>query len=445
MANGFAGGLAGGLQAGIGIKMQQEKLAQQEVAAQQKADEAALDRAISLYKLGKETKNKGLSGSAFKEIQKLTDGVIDGTFEEEDLVGDAIVSLRERNKLGEISTRQFAEELQFVAASTPFKEDATKATTLATSLLAKAPGEEIFQASEIANLPPEVAATTNQEQARTQLLTQSEEGRKILAEEAKPTGAGKKAINMYLPGSKEVVISHDNGRTYLAPDGSSIDVPSDALVIGGEAPISETRGLIQQAEIEKGLDKDKEGAEKISKDEKNFTSRAEEAAKGGTGPYAKLKAGVNAVFGGLGFDAAFGKKDGFFPDTQENRQFLNILKQTGKEALLNSARGAIWEQEKIDQLFADPSKFWTNPETEAGKFTIIRDMMTMEKEFNNKAMLSPAASPEEITTLRDSNRKIDLLLSFLSQEATAQPTETTTVLMPDGSTQTFDASGKRIQ
>jgi hypothetical protein len=136
-----------------------------------------------------------------------------------------------------------------------------------------------------------------------------------------------------------------------------------------------------------------------------------EIAKGGTGPWNMLKAAIDNLFGGAGIDALFGA-EGFFPDTQQNRQVLRVIKQVGKSALMNSSRGAIWEQERIDKLFPDPDRFFTNPRTEAKKFKTLRDTLVMEKEFNNKA-IQAAVDPVEVSKLRQANIEIDRLLILI--------------------------------
>jgi len=75
-----------------------------------------------------------------------------------------------------------------------------------------------------------------------------------------------------------------------------------------------------------------------------------------------LAAAFDAIAGGMGIDLVLGK-EGFFTETQENRQVLRTIKQIGKAALMNSSRGAIWEQQRIDRLFPDPDRFWRNPRT----------------------------------------------------------------------------------
>ena len=91
-----------------------------------------------------------------------------------------------------------------------------------------------------------------------------------------------------------------------------------------------------------------------------------------------------------------------------------MIKQVGKQALMNSARGAIWEQKNIDKLFPDPNTFFTNPVTEANKFKVLREVMIEERAVNNKAIVS-AISPKEIDKLRTANTDINRLLSLIGE------------------------------
>ena len=156
-----------------------------------------------------------------------------------------------------------------------------------------------------------------------------------------------------------------------------------------------------------------------------LTVAPEVAALGGTGPFRKIAAAADAVLGGLGIieDVA--------PDTQENRQVLRTLRQVGKAALLNSSRGAIWEQKNVNVLFPNPDTFWTNPRTEANKIQVLRDTVATEKNHNNQAILK-AVSQKEIDKLRQSNVEIDNLLELIGPGQEAAPPVEGARKAPDG-------------
>ena len=106
----------------------------------------------------------------------------------------------------------------------------------------------------------------------------------------------------------------------------------------------------------------------------------EAAAKTGTGLWANVASTIDAVGGGVGIDKLFGK-EGFFKDTQDARQNIRLLKQLGKSALMNSARGPIWEQKMIQELFPVENDFFTNPRTEARKIPKLRETLKAERDF----------------------------------------------------------------
>jgi len=138
------------------------------------------------------------------------------------------------------------------------------------------------------------------------------------------------------------------------------------------------------------------------------------AAKEGTGVWANIGSAIDAVAGGLGIDALLGK-DGFFKDTQDARQQLRLVKQVGKSALMNSSRGAIWEQQKIDKLFPDPNVFFTNPRTEARKLKTLRYTLKTELKHNYDAMRI-TKDKVRLRTLQESSAGIEKLLSHIGEE-----------------------------
>ena len=254
-----------------------------------------------------------------------------------------------------------------------------------------------------------------------------------VAAKAALTKAGVKersgAQNFMLP-DDTIVLSFDRGRTYKDKDGEVKAIPFDAIKIPGGATLEEIN--LQKAKTE--AEKEIKEPERTAVTEPGISP--EEAALGGTGPFSKIAAFIDSTLGG------FLGAPSLFPETQENRQQLKLIKQIGKEALIISSRGAIWEQEKIDQLFPDPSTFFANPRTEVKKFKAIRNALKLEKDFNNQA-IATAITVEEAERLRQSNQKIDRLFAIIG---TGEPSaRTTTVTMPDGSRQVFDSSGKRIQ
>lgn len=185
---------------------------------------------------------------------------------------------------------------------------------------------------------------------------------------------------------------------------SAIKVPGGATL--GELNMNEAK---KQAAAELGT-----GVSGIGKSPKR-------AALEGTGPYGRLGSAFEAVAGGLGMDILVGQQ-GFFPDMADAKQYLRSVKQMGKAALMNSARGAIWEQQRIDELFPDPDKTFTNPRIEARKFGNLMSILSQEKTFNNQAIIE-SLTPKEVEKYRTSNNEIDRLLSLISEPSTGISTQ----------------------
>lgn len=255
-------------------------------------------------------------------------------------------------------------------------------------------------------------ARVGREFAKPEMTLDQEVERARLLEEAKARGrtkgtpvkpSDKTAVNFETPDG-EIVTSYDGGRTYLHPETrQEIPMPGGAIRIGTEtgAEYARSKRLFE-------ANKSGDVPQTESPPRPNMTA----AAAKGTGPWSNLKSAFNAVAGGVGLDEAFGK-EGFFPENEDNRQWLLILKQTGKYALMNSSRGAIWEQQVIEKLFPNPDNFWTNPRTEASKLPKLRDTLLMEKEINDRMLSQRILNPTETAKVIASNIDIERTLGMI--------------------------------
>lgn len=218
-----------------------------------------------------------------------------------------------------------------------------------------------------------------------------------------PLPKNKTGINLKLPNGT-IILSLDGGRSYIDPETKkSVPVPPTAIRVSPDIAATEgrTAQAVAQARTELG------GLPPAS--DRDLVKAALEH---GTGVYSNLAAAFDAVAGGIGADKVFGLK-GFFPATQNNRQALRLVKQQGKPALLNSSRGAIWEQKNIDKLFPDPDRIWTNPATEARKIPTLREALQIERRYNTEAIASGALSPDDVEKLVLSNIGIDKTLALI--------------------------------
>ena len=218
-----------------------------------------------------------------------------------------------------------------------------------------------------------------------------------------------KAAQNWILADRTNVISQDGGRTYMGRNGQTLQMPPDAIKVPGGATLGEMNMNRAKQQAQQELNAGTTGTQGIS---------PQKAALEGTGPYARVASAFEAVAGGLGLDKLVGK-EGLFPGMADAKQYLRVVKQTGKAALLNSARGATWEQEKIEQLFPDPDKTITNPRIEARKFKNLISVLSDEKKYNNQAIVN-AVTPKEIEKYRTSNNEIDRLFALISEPSGAK-------------------------
>ena len=214
-------------------------------------------------------------------------------------------------------------------------------------------------------------------------------------------GTQKAGQNWILP-DRRTVISYDGGRTYKTSTGAAEEIPQGSVKVPGGATLNELNLNEARKQAQRELD---ESASPTTQSPKL-------AALEGTGPYKSLASAFEAVAGGFGIDTLVGQI-GFFPETADAKQYLRSVKQMGKAALMNSARGAIWEQERIDKLFPDPDKLFTNPRIEARKFKNLMEIIEKEKRFNNESILT--ALPAEVAKYRTANNEIDRLISLIAE------------------------------
>ena len=133
-----------------------------------------------------------------------------------------------------------------------------------------------------------------------------------------------------------------------------------------------------------------------------------EEARNGTGFYANLFALADAVTGLVPFKNI----RGLFKDTQASRQYLRALTILGRSALVINPKFPVAELERVGQLFADPDKFFANPESEAEKLIILKE--TAEQQYiRNLEKLSGSLSEDIRSQVESNNFELDRLLHLL--------------------------------
>lgn len=143
----------------------------------------------------------------------------------------------------------------------------------------------------------------------------------------------------------------------------------------------------------------------------------EEAARGGTGPWANLAAAVDGVIGGL-LDT-----NSLFPDVAENRQHLRTLNQVAKTVLVNNPRFPVAEQQIVQQLLPDPDTFFANPQTEARNLANLRQILATVYEQNLASIQSGAVTQKAAGELANKNAEIARVLALMGDPPTPVQTE----------------------
>jgi len=138
----------------------------------------------------------------------------------------------------------------------------------------------------------------------------------------------------------------------------------------------------------------------LSQETKANVRDALRQARLGTGFWSKVYAGIDGLIGGTIAPQYFSE---MFRDTQDARQYIEMVRVFGRSALSASPRFAVADLETTAQLFPDERAFFRNPETEARKLTRLAEELRTEK--------------ARILTLRASGTPIDSALnSTLSQK-----------------------------
>ena len=183
---------------------------------------------------------------------------------------------------------------------------------------------------------------------------------------------------------KGVFTSYDGGRTYLDGDGNVQAVPGGAFEVSNQIAYDVSKNekiranaLQQLAEMDVLISSAmvNENNEPLSAEEQREVIDAYEAARKGTGFWAKVLAGVDAVVGGV-----TGGKVSVRIDKQDARQFVRMIRVLGRSALAASPKYAVADLQTTEQLFPNEQPLLASPKTEARKLILLKTEINSEKE-----------------------------------------------------------------
>jgi hypothetical protein len=193
----------------------------------------------------------------------------------------------------------------------------------------------------------------------------------------------------YVPGTNDfesgVYTSYDGGRTFTDMNGTQRVIPSNAFEVSNTIAYDVNRNARITAGAQAELDRmdaefvgnltDAEG-NPLSQETQNNVRDSLRQARLGTGFWSKVYAGIDGILGGTIAPDYFSE---MFRDTQDARQFVEMVRVFGRAALATTPRLAVADLQSTEQLFADERAFLRNPATEARKLSRLAERLQEEK------------------------------------------------------------------
>lgn len=193
----------------------------------------------------------------------------------------------------------------------------------------------------------------------------------------------------FVPGTDEfeggVYTSYDGGRTFTDQNGVQRAIPSTGFEVSNTIAYDVNRSARITADAQQQLDAmetelvdgmtDAKGAP-LSKETRENVRDALRQARLGTGFWSKVYAGIDGILGGSIAPEYFSE---MFRDTQDARQYVEMIRVFGRSALAASPRFAVADLETTGQLFPDERAFFRNPESEARKLSRLAEELRNEK------------------------------------------------------------------
>jgi len=229
-------------------------------------------------------------------------------------------------------------------------------------------------------------------------------------------------VQGFLIGNQNV-LSYDNGKTYLTPDGVRKIMPTDAVILSPENAVE----MVRQARVRAmaGNELKTLYAEMIptmrkgeivdgeiirvpfSAEEMGLTKNAYEAAVKGIGPYKSIGSFLSAFtgFGPTSIQKAF-------VENEDNRNYIKAVTIMGRAALVANPRFAVAELQNVAKLFPSTHMF-TNPEAEANKLIRLKGMLLAQKISNLRAIENKYISGDELKAAQSQNYQINMTLMML--------------------------------
>ena len=234
----------------------------------------------------------------------------------------------------------------------------------------------------------------------------------------------------------EIVVSYDNGKSYVNKKGEKVEMPAGAVPISKET----TFNVIKSERSKKQATKNLEDIEKTiisSLSGQNFDGRpvngvnfgtgafvtslddivavkdAFAQAKLGTGAYSKLTAFIDGITSLIPPVIKPKFIEDFGTETQNARQFVRGLTVLGRSSLVVNNKFPVAEMANVAQLFPNPDAFFVDPESEARKLVTLKKLAIQQYIRNNRLLEEGGLEDSQRSNLSGNNLEIQRLLSLL--------------------------------
>ena len=219
-------------------------------------------------------------------------------------------------------------------------------------------------------------------------------------------------------GGSTVRMSFDGGQTYVGSDGITRQLPTDAL----ELDPTQTYDVYRKEQIRSDaknwlsendssliagmtavntIDGKVSSKTALPDADKKLVRDVMGQIRNGTGFWSGAFAGVNALGGGFFAPETFST---IFKETEDGRQYVQLIRVLGRSALASSPRFAIGDLETVQELFPNEANLFRNPVSESKKIIVLVEALNNEEIRLQKLRASDV--PQDSAVLANASQKL---------------------------------------
>jgi hypothetical protein len=215
-------------------------------------------------------------------------------------------------------------------------------------------------------------------------------------------------------GGAEVRMSFDGGQTYIGSDGLPRQLPPNAFELSNtisndvyrkEKVRSSARDWLRENDqgVVSGLTTPQGGGSSVPSSEKDkaLVTDTLQQVRNGTGFWSGFNSAVNAVLGGVLAPQTFSE---LYRDTEEGRQYVQLIRVMGRSALAASPRFAVADLQATEELFPSEEALFRNPVSEANKLALLVEALKAEEVRLQELRASPV--PQDTAVLATASQKL---------------------------------------